>query len=315
MYNRIDIERFANETNFIRDNVEKVVRLCDILKQLNTDPIFSDNLALKGGTAINLLVTPLARLSVDIDLDFTDNCDKSLMIRKRKIIGERLDTYLFSEGYRRNPHSKSPLSIDSWIYQYTNTVGNLDNIKIEINYSMRCHILPTENKPILIPRFADYSVKTFNLVELYATKIKALLERGAARDLFDVYNMIENNIIDVSNNPLLKKSVIFYSVVGGSNLIGEEYSMTPIENIQFRHIKASLLPVLKKGTFFELDKTKTAVVNYLTELMTLTEKEREFIQSFTIGYYRPELLFDDDAIIDRVKNHPMAKWKTQHTQK
>jgi predicted nucleotidyltransferase component of viral defense system len=48
--------KIAAELGFVRDTLEKVYRLADILEYLNTDPILKDNLALKGGTAINLTV-------------------------------------------------------------------------------------------------------------------------------------------------------------------------------------------------------------------------------------------------------------------
>lgn len=67
MSNRNDIDRLATEYNYIRDNMEKVVRLCAILEFISSDMPLSQNLALKGGTAINLLVMPIPRLSVDID--------------------------------------------------------------------------------------------------------------------------------------------------------------------------------------------------------------------------------------------------------
>ena len=139
MFSRNDIDKLASELNFIRDNMEKVVRLCAILEHVNSDSTLSQYLALKGGTAINLLVTQVPRLSVDIDLDFTENCDRPAMLRHRKVVTERLQSYMFANGYRLMPRSKSPFSVDSWVFQYTNTNGNLDNIKIEINYSMRCH--------------------------------------------------------------------------------------------------------------------------------------------------------------------------------
>lgn len=312
MYNRTDIDNLAKETNYIRDNVEKIVRLSGILRQLNADSLFADNLALKGGTAINLVIAPLPRLSVDIDLDFTDNCVRMAMMRKRKEINERLDAYMNSEGYRLTPRSKSPLSIDSWVYQYTNSVGNNDNIKIEINYSMRCHILPIVRKSILIPQLGDFTVRTLDVVELYATKIKALLERGAARDLYDVHNMIEQNIIEEQQKPTLRKGIIFYSVLGSDTKRENLFSLDSISRLQFKQIRASLLPVLKKGTYFELESIKNQVVSYLKELLTITDTEEKFIRLFYEGLYKPELLFDDKSITDSVANHPMAIWKTQH---
>lgn len=46
----------AEELGFIRDTLEKVYRLADILEYLNTNPLLKDSLALKGGTAINLTI-------------------------------------------------------------------------------------------------------------------------------------------------------------------------------------------------------------------------------------------------------------------
>lgn len=43
--------------------------------------------------------------------------------------------------------------------------------------------------------------------------------------------------------------------------------------------------------------------------MELNNFETKFISEFTIGNYMPELLFDDQNIINRIKNHPMALWK------
>lgn len=311
MYNRNDIDNLADELHFIRDNVEKVVRLCSILEFINSDSVLSQSLILKGGTAINLLVMPLPRLSVDIDLDFSEDCDRPVMLRKRKAITERLQSYMFANGYRLMPRSKFPFSVDSWVFQYDNVMGNLDNIKVEINYSMRCHLLPPESRSIQLKSFLGTQVRTLSMVELYASKMKALLERGAARDLFDVHNMIKNGVIDASQKPLLRKGTVFYCTVGGNKTPSEEISLESIEKLQFKHIRASLLPVLKKGTFYDLEGVKQCVIEYLKDLMLLTDNERQFIACFNAKEYRPELLFDDAEIVERIKNHPMAKWKTQ----
>lgn len=86
MFNLSEIDELAKELNFIRDNVEEVIRLGDILKFINNEPLLSQSLVLKGGTAINLLIMPVPRLSVDIDLDFTESCDRPTMLRQRKSI-------------------------------------------------------------------------------------------------------------------------------------------------------------------------------------------------------------------------------------
>ena len=311
MYSRNDIDNLAAELNFIRDNMEKVVRLCTLLEYINTDPLLADHLVLKGGTAINLLVMPVPRLSVDIDLDFTENCNKPTMLRYRKAITDKLQAYAYANGYRLSPNSKHPFSVDSWVFQYTNVIGNLDNIKVEINYSMRCHLLPTEVRPIKLHGFENVNVRTLALVELYASKVKALLERGAARDLFDVHNMIQCQVISEELKPMLRKGVVFYSTVGGNAKPSGTYSLQTMERLQFKQIRSALLPVLKKGTFYDLESVKHEVCNYVEDLMRLTDDEKLFIERFAMNDYRPELLFDDEEIIKRIAEHPMALWKTQ----
>lgn len=310
MFSQNDIDRLAAELGFIRDNMEKVVRLCTILEYINTDPLLADHLVLKGGTAINLLVMPLPRLSVDIDLDFTENCDKPTMLRYRKAINEKLQAYAYASGYRLAPNSKHPFSVDSWVFQYTNVIGNLDNIKVEINYSMRCHLLPTETKPIKLHGFENVKVRSLALVELYASKVKALLERGAARDLFDVHNMIQCQVISEEQKTMLRKGVVFYSAVGGDAKPTGTYSLQIIERLQFKQIRATLLPVLKKGTFYDLESVKCEVCSYLEDLMQLTDNEKLFIERFGNNEYQPELLFEDREIVERIAQHPMAIWKT-----
>ena len=50
-FSRQYLTRLSQESNFIKDALEKVLRLSEILKFLNSDVVFKDKLALKGGTA------------------------------------------------------------------------------------------------------------------------------------------------------------------------------------------------------------------------------------------------------------------------
>ena len=75
-YNKQALDIIAKEQGFIRDNLEKVMRLVEILNYFHDSPLLSKSLVLKGGTAINLTVFQLPRLSVDIDLDFTVDCNR-----------------------------------------------------------------------------------------------------------------------------------------------------------------------------------------------------------------------------------------------
>lgn len=147
-YNKTYLEQIAKEKGFVRDNLEKVIRLSEILRYFNQSELLRRSLVLKGGTAINLTVFQMPRLSVDIDLDFSQNCSREDMIEKRQMINNEILAFMNNERYSLKPRSKNPHTLDSWVFGYTNAGGNQDNIKIEINYSNRCHVLPIEERAI-----------------------------------------------------------------------------------------------------------------------------------------------------------------------
>lgn len=84
-----------------------------------------------------------------------------------------------------------------------------------------------------------------------------------------------------------------------------------IDALTKQRIKTDLLPVIRRKDGFNLEREKEAVKTYLAELMVLTKDEREFMCRFAQKEYVPELLFSDADILERIKNHPMALWKTR----
>jgi predicted nucleotidyltransferase component of viral defense system len=96
-YTKNELDALAANTGFLRDNLEKVLRLCDVLEYLNANPLLSSHLALKGGTAINMVVFNLPRLSVDIDLDFTKQSTRDEMFELREQINGDIIKYMTSQ--------------------------------------------------------------------------------------------------------------------------------------------------------------------------------------------------------------------------
>lgn len=312
-YDVIYLGKRAQELGFVRDTLEKATRIADILEYLNTNPILKKSLALKGGTAINLTIFNLPRLSVDIDMDYLISSSREEMLANREGINSLVDRYMVSQGYTKSPKTKTPHSLDSWVYDYVSAGGNKENIKVEINYSLRSHILPAEERQIITEYFSgEYKVKSLAPIEIYASKINALLNRAAARDLYDAKNMIKFGIFDESEVEMLRKCVIFYAAISAKD-INKTFETKAIDSITQRKIKIGLLPVIKRRDDFDLDSAKKIVKDYISGLMVLTENEKEFLEKFESGEYIPELLFNDPEILGRIKDHPMALWKTRET--
>ena len=80
-------------------------------------------------------------------------------------------------------------------------------------------------------------------------------------------------------------------------------------DITFAKVKRDLFPVIAKKDNFDLEQRKESAKLFIRELMVLTDNEKEFLDRFEKKEFRPELVFEDEKIIARLENHPMAIWK------
>jgi hypothetical protein len=142
--------------------------------------------AMKGGTAINLFIEDMPRLSVDIDVVFADH----LAAREEalKIISEGLgaaQARLTKRGLETDVSAtKDGDEIKLFIRRGSNQV------KVEVNHVFRGTVLPVEMR-----RLGDEARKLFTtelsarvlaVPELYGSKLVAAMDRQHPRDLFDV---------------------------------------------------------------------------------------------------------------------------------
>jgi len=309
-YSKKDIGKQAAELGFIRDAFEKMRRLVDILAFFEVDPLLSRYLALKGGTAINLTVLSLPRLSVDIDLDFAENLPLEEMMRIRESIRTSIRQFMSMNGYTRSEKSKEYHTFDSDVFQYVNSGGVRDYIKVEVNYSLRSHILPLAKQPIeTLGVFPPVAILTLDPIEIFASKVCALSTRALARDLYDANSMIAV-LVGEAVSDLLRRCAVFYIAIS-SEQTPHDFDFSKMENLVFQDIRMRLMPMLRKHERFDLAYAKERVRGFLSKVLVLTDADKEFLSSFADGEYRPGLLFSGDELA-RVANHPMAIWKMQN---
>lgn len=148
-------------------------------------------LALKGGTAINLFVQPdMRRLSVDIDLVYLNIEDRETTFNTVDNIVTDIATTIRNKGINIRVAKDKEISkifINSGVIE----------VKLEINPVTRgvlydCIELPVCNTASDKFQY-DYTTKIVSLPDLYASKICAALSRKHPRDLFDVKLMLERN--------------------------------------------------------------------------------------------------------------------------
>lgn len=310
-YSLKELNGLAKKNNFNRDTLEKVLRLVNILKMLNTNDEFRNKYILKGGTAINLCIFDLPRLSVDIDMNFNLECTKNEMIEIRENHRKLINVLVQLDGYTISKQSRFSFTLDSYILKYVNIMGNPDNIKLELNYSNRVQIFEPVNYNIATSIVKGVSVLALNKVELYGSKIAALIGRTTSRDLYDVYEMVSKKMIAENEESNLRKCSIFYLMISNNfktiDELIEEYKKN-IDNMTFHNIRRNLIPMLRVGTYIDLDNVKKVVNEYIDRLFNLSTKELQFINFFIKRKYHPEYLFGKN-IAEKIKYHPMAIWK------
>ena len=303
--------KISENTGFHKDVIEKVHRLIVILEYINSNAFLRDRLVLKGGTALNLTEFNLPRLSVDIDLDFHSYESRESVLEDRGRVRDLLYRYLGREGYRLSKKSKDYYALESIVAVYENNAGNSDNIKIEINYSLRHHIFPTEIRKMNTGIFGlSGEVRTLNSIELIASKTAALFNRLAARDFYDIYNVDRYGILSVDDYGSFSKALVFYgSITGDPGKLA--FSPDRVDELKEKTVYQNLYPMLIKSERLDLDLAKSIVKGFLTKSIKLRVNHHEYLQAFVDGNYRPDLLFKD-SLLENIKAHPMAIWKTMN---
>ena len=293
----------AKRTGFIKDNLEKVMRLIDVLEAVFATK-WEEKLALKGGTAINMFYMNMPRLSIDIDLDYVGE-NKEEMLANKEELRIFLERFLFAKGYSLTKGSKYHFGLDSYVFQYLNNAGNKDIIKIEINFLDRCHIFPFDKKLIRVLGYiGEVEINVLNKYELYGSKAAALLSRSTPRDVYDFYRVINaQNVIEEIDT--LRKCLVFYNCVGG-NADVLEFDTNLLGLLSKRDFNRLRKPLLSKNERFYYKIALETVTTYLKFLLKFSPSEEAFISKFRNREYVPSLLFGDDEITNRIKRHPMA---------
>lgn len=172
------------------------------LTQLEKHPCF----ALKGGTALNLFVHDLPRISVDIDLTY-------LPLRPREESLEEISSELQAFGCDISNHipqiSFREQRISERVVKLT--IMTLEaTIKIEPNLVLRGSVYPPESRPVC--EAAQRAFEAFTRVrclaqaDLYGGKLCAALDRQHPRDLFDVKLLLEEDGI----TPQIRRAFAVY---------------------------------------------------------------------------------------------------------
>ncbi len=278
-----------DRTNPFFGQVELLVRvLPSVAKQ--------ECFALKGGTAINLFVHDLPRLSVDIDLVYLplDARDTAL-----PAIGKALDAIKADiEGTIPGATIQATNLRDTDSQRLTLSVGG-NKIKIELSPVLRGTVWPVEPRAVVEmveSTFGYAEMQVVSIKDLYAGKICAALDRQHPRDLFDVKQLFENEGIDRD----LFKTFLVYLISHGrpmSELLSPtRKDISKLFETEFREMTEE--PV----SLDDLLEVRERLIAHVQK--AFTDKDRAFLLS--VKSREPDWSLLE---LEGVEDLPAVKWK------
>jgi len=171
-----------------------------------------EKFALKGGTAINLFLRDMPRLSVDIDLAYLKVADRAESLADIDTAMKRLAGAIRG-GIRRTRVNEVANAAEGIVTKLTVQRPGAQ-IKIEVTPVLRGCVFPPETRSVsarVEEEFGYAETQVVSFADLYGGKIMAALDRQHPRDLFDVRDLLANEGITDE----LRQAFIVYLISHG----------------------------------------------------------------------------------------------------
>lgn len=252
--------------------------------------------AMKGGTALNLFVQDLPRLSVDIDVVFTSHelpRDDALAAIADELAAAK--ARIEKRGFEARVHrTKSGDEAKLFVTDGSNEV------KVEVNFVFRGTVLPVVRTSLTAAAqalfTANIELPMLDTAELYGSKLVAALDRQHPRDLFDVKCMVDRFGLPAS---FVDCFVVY--LAGHNRPVHEVLFATPqplTEVFVSEFEGMTIMPV----TIDSLVATRTWLFDRLPR--ALTEDHRNFLLSLVEAKPNWELM-----PFAHLKDLPAIRWK------
>lgn len=271
---------------------QQVALLLDALPEIGKEKCF----AMHGGTAINLFVRDMPRLSVDIDLTYVVIEERNASI---KSVNEALARIAANLTSRYNDIKVRHRADVSKLYISRKGV----EIKVEVNMVGRGIIGDPINMPLsekaqeAFEAFVEFPIVPIG--QLYGGKVCAAFDRQHPRDLFDIKHML--NTEGFSDTV---KTGFIYCLLGSDRPMNEilrpnyKDQRQAMEN-QFDGMATEEFP------YEEYEAIRVRLVEEVNK--SLTEEDRKFLMS--VKDVEPDWNGYDYA------KYPSVRWKLQNLEK
>ena len=311
------VQQVARQTGFNVATVEKVIHLMNLLEATEGHPLLRGRFALKGGTALNLFVFSLPRLSVDIDLNLVQPLSRDELEANRPKLEQAFEGVFRREGFtiRKSPTEHAG---GKWRLGYSSAGGGNSNLEVDVNYVLRVPLWEPEIRDsAALGEYAAKNVRVLSEAELAGGKLSALFSRVQARDLFDAHQLLTKSDLD------RERLHIAFVVYGGFNRV--DWRTIDLDRLDLNptDVERMLVPTVQPGIVDEaggasvwIDKMISETREGLAGLVPLSDSDLSFLDALLgRGEIRAELLTTDPTLQEKIRSHPMLHWKALNVRK
>ena len=254
--------------------------------------------ALKGGTAINLFLREMPRLSVDIDLTYLPIADRSTSLAAIDSALKRIAASIQKSDNAIQIVESAP-STQAEITKLIVRARDRTQIKIEVTPVLRGCVYEPRIMGVCAAvedQFGFSEARVLSFEDLYAGKVMAALDRQHPRDLFDVQLLLENE--GISDD--LRAAMIVY-------LISHEHSphslLDPVRRDISRDFTQSFVGMTNESIALDsLLNTRERLIGNVTGSMPDHHKE------FLVSFYSRDPNWDLLGL-QGVANLPAVRWR------
>jgi predicted nucleotidyltransferase component of viral defense system len=268
-----------------------VRQLLDIAPVVFTTPHF----AIKGGTALNLFLHDLPRLSTDHSLG--REAALQAIAAELSAISQKLEAMGYEVRQRRNSAgNESKLMV----------IGPLAEVKVEVNEVFRGTLLPLQQRP-LSPATEEEFAQAVTLpllatAELYGSKLVAAMDRQHPRDLFDVLVLYN----DTGLTPEIVDCFVAY--LASHNRPVHEVLMPRLQPLDATFANQFNGMTRDEVSLEALEQTRQRLVQDLPR--ALTDQHRSFLLSLVQNQPRWDCM-----LFPHLQELPAIRWKLQNLAK
>lgn len=261
-----------------------------------------EDLALKGGTALNFFWRDFPRLSVDIDLTYLP-----VKNRKESLASISESVQAIADSIKKEVPGtnitlqKSGDALSRLIVRDTDA-----QIKLEVNTVLRGSIFDPVEKELSSRIQSEFefftALQTLSFEDLYGGKLCAALDRQHPRDLYDVKLLLDNEGITEK----IRTAFVGY-LISHSRPMNELLNPNAIhlEDIYKKEFQGMTNEPVELNELIEVQKELPKLI-----LEDLTGSEKEFLIAFKQGDPQWDLI-----PVSHLKDLPGVKWKLLNIRK